>query len=253
MPDFISLQKIKYYSVLVLILFFSCTKEIINEGISGELKGRVWLHKPSSFNNNNSGALVTVEGSDPLLQTITDSAGEFSIKNLKTGIYDLVFSKDSFGTYKFYSYQFIGGNEPTLMMPVELFQLPDSKITVFKADTVRISSNNYQIELLGSLSDTDTFMLRYFVSDSSTVSYSNYLVTGYFYAFNKTDFSTSLNETYFKSFSGGTQLYIILYPSAYPFNMSYMDIITGNQIYNVTVNGASEVVPFKVPETLSSK
>lgn len=240
------LFKILAFTCLAMILL-SCKKEILYEGPVGDLKGRAILSDRNVTLTDYSGVEVIIDGSTPELRTTTNEKGEYTIQGLKTGIYDIVFTKNGFGTYKIVSFQFLGGNISTYAGSVTLNKLPDFSITDLKVDTGRFSPYNYFVNVKVSLSVTTYYYMRYYISDSPDVSYSNYQATDYIYNL----LSFNLLETFLSKLPKGKQLYIIFYPSAS--NSSYIDISNGSQIYDINSAKASKVVPFMIPNTKSYK
>lgn len=233
----------------MMVIMLSCKKEIVYEGIKGDLKGKIYLLDYKSKITDFSGVSVTIDGSSPVLKTITNEKGEYELKDVKTGIYDIVFSKDGFGTYKLVSYQFIGGTLPTLVSPLQFYKQPDFTINDFKIDTFRYSSYFSYVTASASLPVSANGLLRYYVSYNPDVSYTNYQATDITYT-NGGAITFNLNNTLLSKFPKGKQLYIIMYPYASS-AMSYLDITTGNQIYSVNTSKATAVVPFMIPITQS--
>lgn len=130
-------MKNKFSSWLIFIPLFiivSCEDTDDEFGLRGELIGSI-----ETFNefgerlNDHSGYEVTIEGTDPLMRTTTNAAGEFLFQDLSTGTYNFVFQKEGFQTRKIFSYRFIGGNVPTYFDAIYLSQLPTTVITSFVA------------------------------------------------------------------------------------------------------------------------
>jgi len=238
----------------ILLFVISCKKEITYEGTTGEFKGTV-IEYDENYNqiSDCSGILVTAEGSDPLLQVTTNAAGEFSIKNLKTGIYDITFTKEGFATYKLVSFQFIGGPEPYICSKKILCKLPNVDITSLTIDTILYHNYYSYVQVKGTVSnDTTETRLRYFISDSPDVSYTNYQATDYESTYSSSgnfgSFSFNISSTILKMYGKKKQLYFIMYPYG-SLSGGYTDITTGKTIYFVNPAKASVVVPFVVPST----
>jgi hypothetical protein len=238
----------KLSTVLCLvILLFSCKREIIYEGPTGELAGKITL---SGVNvKDNSGVLVTIDGASPTLHTTTNAKGEYSIQNVKTGIYDIVFTKDSFSTFKIISFQFIGGNVPSYVYPRTLYKLPYFSITDLKVDTGRYNSYNGFVTVSGLLPNSPNIVFRYYLSYSPDVSYTNYQQTGYLYSNPGENLSFNFNSNVLKNFISGEKIYLILYPSSFYNTQTYIDMVTGNPVYGVNVSMASAIVSFVLPNT----
>lgn len=239
--------------IAIIASFCSCKKEIELKysGLTGELKGTVTLYDERTKVTDCSGVTVTVEGSSPKLQATTNEKGEFDIKGLKTGIYDIVFTKSGYGTYKRVSYQFIGGSISSYAYG-SLYKLPDVKILGVKVD---VESTNHVFNLIyvsGTLSEeTRSISLQYYISDSPDVSYTSYQATGFGFFYDVKDFGFRLRDELLYKFPQGKQLFIRVYPVAET-SFPYMDLTTGLSIYPVNPDCASEVIPFMKPKTISN-
>lgn len=228
--------------ILVAFSLFSCKKIIEYQGPTGELKGKVYLYSTNAIINY-SGVKVTLQGSNSL-ETLTDAGGNFAFENLPTDIYDLIITKDSFATYKNFSYQFIGGSIPANIGVIELPKLYYSTITDLEADT--FSNFGYtQINITANLNSTGSYF-RYYISTDPKVSYSNYQFTGRI-----TSYSEKINYTIYandlQNFDVNTRLYLIIYPGSYFLDTYYTDIQTGNLIYLINSNMPSDIVSFVIP------
>ena len=212
--NYLHIKIILFVSILTTIV--SCKKEIVYQWPSGNISGSVAL---SSASSDNSGVLVTIEGAS--LKTVTNANGEFSFENVPTGIYDIVFTKDGFGTNKLVSLQFIGGSEPLLLRKTTLYKLPVTTISITTTDNQNLEGN-----LTGD--DCD---LQYYISDQPDVSYKNYLFTGEFWVMGDKHFNFNLLDWTFPKSCKGKLLYFILYPKVYSSSGSYIDINTGCWVF----------------------
>ncbi len=240
---------ISYTLILRIAFILSCKQETIYDGPRGELKGNVALDNLGSNYSNNSGVLVSVEGTAPHLQTTTDANGDWDIKNLTTGVYNLIFSKDSFATFKVLSWQFIGGNFPYITDPVQLIRLPYNAITEFRMDTSSYMGLNVYVTLKLAFKIETSTSFRIYISEDPKVSFSNYQSTFQGDYWNSSTYSNSIPGRVFSNLRRGISLYAICYPSNFNSN-SYTDMVTGNQIYEVNAAFASQIVPFTIPITI---
>lgn len=125
-----------HFFLLIANLFIigSCEEQEDEFGLRGKLIGTIeTFDEFGEPLNDHSGYEVTIEGTDPLMKTVTDASGEFVFYDLATGTYNFIFQKDHFQTRKIFSYRFIGGNVPTYFETLYLYQLPTTTITSFKA------------------------------------------------------------------------------------------------------------------------
>jgi len=177
------------YSLLIIataiFIFFSCEKEDNDPaGLKGNLFGKVETFDEFGYPlPEHSGVKVTIEGTDPLLETMTDPSGNYSFEGLKTGTYHLVFTKDNFQTRKIFSYQFIGGSVPTYFNTlVYLSEISSTAIHQFSmsvTDENNPDTLNYttvKIEYNSSPSPTQEKprRLQAYLSTSKDVSINNY-------------------------------------------------------------------------------
>jgi hypothetical protein len=251
MRCFYSIMKITI-GLLLMIFLVSCKKEIVNIGTEGELNGAVNLYiSNNNYSLHGSGVKVTIDGSSPLFQTTTDENGQFVIKELPTGIYDLVFTKDSFVTNKIVSYQFVGGEIASTVGQIGLYKLNYSKITDLTVNST--IDPNYWVSVKGKISQPIIFGFRYYLSMDSNVSYSNYQATG------ETEYNLdgevwiNLYNDDLLNIPANTTIYLIIYPCS-AFYASYFDINTGKEIYMVNTQLPSGIVSFVSPNvTLTPK
>src|SRR4030042_2255473 len=238
----------KFFILLcIAVLTAGCEKVIHYEGITGDLRGRV-----KGKNTYLKDVLVTIAGASDSLRTLTNEEGLFIFEGLKTGIYDIVFSNDSFATFKLVSFQFIGGNIPTYTNPVTLYKLPIGQITniiVHVDSTSMMFYNTASVIISGTTSDmTDNYShAQYYISDQPNVSSSDYKITNLI-SIDKlpgdTAFTYIINfNMKLSSFEPGAKLYIIFYSATSPYSTdySYLDIETGNLIYTNISNQGSNV------------
>lgn len=229
--------------IFFILAAYSCKKEIIYEGPAGDLKGSALLYEKFSPVSDNSGIEVVIEGTSPELKTLTASDGGFMFSGLKTGLYNLRFSKQGYATHKIVSFQYLGGNVSTNLYPVRLYKLPGFSITSLKADTGRYSRYNGYVKVTLTLSSSlsEYNSVRLYVSDKPSVSYSDYVSTMH------TEFASFSLDL--KRLPKGKQLYMICYPSAIE-NEGYIDIVTGNTIYYIRTDAPSGIRSFMIPKTI---
>jgi hypothetical protein len=192
-----------------------------------------------------------IDGSSPVLKTITNQKGEYSITGLKTGLYDIVFTMQGYCLYKIISRQFIGGNTALFIEPQTLYKLPDFTLSDLKVDTGRTSYGgiygSYFVKLSGKILNSGTSYCQYYISERQDVSYKNYQATDYnIISGTSGSFYFSLSSSIINKFKKGDKLYFIVYPSANTYQ-SYRDIETGNLIYSINIDKASSIIPFTIP------
>lgn len=242
--------------VLLLIIFLAiaCQKEITYTGIPGQLKGRVKDNRGNKLEN----VKVTMTGTPSPLEIYTDEEGVFSFDDIKTGVYNLEFAKDSFGTFRINSFQFLGGNIPTWVYPVVLYKLPSTIISDIKVeiDTNYIFSGILFPVITGKLKiDTNPIYIyaRYFLSDQPDVSSTNYKISDVRLLRILQDDSTFRDNITININKGlydeGKTIFIVFYPSV-SFSISYstyQHLETGNTIYTNISDQGSNIASFKIP------
>jgi hypothetical protein len=233
----------KNVSVLFIIflglMFNSCKKEVGPAGPdhTGNIIGFVTLYNSNGEKlNNGEGVEVSIDGNNPI-SVNTDSIGKYQLDNIKTGVYDLTFSKDSFSSYKRIGLQFIGGTDPV----VSNASLYVSSKNVISNLTLAVV--NSQVRAYGNIGHTGYYgYYRYYIGLDASVSNTNYYSTG----------TLSLLGTTFNAFintdlySSGSSIYILIYGITSG-DAGYQDITTGDIIYpslnTVGSNVASIIVP----------
>lgn len=219
----------------------SCKKETKAEWPKGALEGRALLYTVSTPMDDCSGIKVTVEGSSPLSETITDENGRFTIENLETGIYDIAFSKEGFGTYKMISVQFTGGNIPYYLDDVSLYKVPDvgNPVITLVEEAVNIAISKPRP------AEFDGF--QYYLSNDPDVSYINYQTSGILTVSTGTtpgNYRVHLPSFNTSGFAVGNRIYIIVYPRTIS-TLQYINLNTGNYIFpNINTNQPSNIISF---------
>ncbi|MFO7658662.1 MAG: carboxypeptidase-like regulatory domain-containing protein [Bacteroidales bacterium] len=249
------MNTIKIKNLVLLLIFYSvisCQKEIIYTGIPGQLKGRV-----RDNNGNNLGNVkVTITGTPSPLVIYSNEEGIFSFDDLKTGIYNLEFAKDSFGTFRINSFQFLGGNIPSWINPVVLYKPPSTIISDVKVelDTNYIYSDIISPIITGKLkidANSSYIFARYFLSDQPDVSATNYKISDEKIlrivqadSTFRDNITININKGLYNE---GNTIYIVFYPSVTFSYNTYQDIETGNLIYTNISNQGSNIASFKIP------
>lgn len=119
------LKSFKCILILLLVTFTgltSCKKEIIYEWPKGDLKGRVKLADYSDNSIDFTDVLITLQGAGFSRDEHPDAEGMFNFKDVETGVYDIIFTKPGYETYKELGFQFMGGKVPMYMNPVTLYR-----------------------------------------------------------------------------------------------------------------------------------
>lgn len=265
------MHKVHIFLILVVSLLVSaCEKDDKNELLTGKIIGYVELHDRYGYDynkdtiSNHNGILVHFKSGNSNFKAYTDSSGRFEINNLETGTYTIQFSKDDYFDHKITGYQFVGGNEETLLndlifyrgeevvspyglMKKYTFKIEDLQMDTINGDSLYYSSPKCKLIVDDENIKNKMHFCRYYVSDDPNVSYKNYQYTGFIYFYDANNegynsFSWGLPNCYYQF---GTQLYIKCYPSIEERNY-YTDLNTGLKIYtSLYLDGASNVLAFK--------
>jgi hypothetical protein len=239
-----------YCVSIILLLTSACEKDTELKLRSGQLFGNVSLINESQLAQNKSGVEIRIEGSEPELKTTTDESGQFTISNLVSGTYNVIFNKEGFCEHKIIGYQFIGGNKPASLGNIDIYLKPTFQITNLEISQANVESTEINLLIKANVSDFNTnsyAYFRYYLSNNENVSFSNYISTG-FKPLNPITEELEINiQTNTLKFPIGSELYMIIYPTTES-NQYYIDIQTGNYIYS-TVNSEkpSNVAKTAVP------
>lgn len=192
---------------------------------------------------------IRVEGGEEPIILQTDNSGRFEIPNLKTGTYDIEFTREGFGTHKVIGHTFVGGENPSILTS-NLYELPDVTIVDF---AIMDKSNQSEVIMEGAVlldfSDEgpSTGNYRYYIHNTNEVSPSNYRETGVISSNTLQASFVFLKTINRKIFPPNSTLYVILYPCTET-SQNYIDIITGNRIFSSIKPSGSSVKSFVVPE-----
>jgi hypothetical protein len=244
-------NNIRGFILFILLLNTACEKETEYEVLSGQLIGYVTLYDNDRNNiSDNSGAEIIIEGSNPQIKVLTDEDGQFTIDNLNSGIYNIVFKKEGFCQHKIVSYQFIGGNKPATIYQTALYSLSD-----FQIDNLEITDleMQYSVEFMvtakvSNQNENTSSYFRYYLSDKADISYKNYISTDAAYSFSGNEEISFYLQIDTLKFPIGSELYLIMYPASEIYQY-YIDINSGNKIYtSININKPSEVANITIPE-----
>lgn len=244
----------KNYSIFkiffLVIILGSCVKEVDFDVSTGELKGSIYDIESdddffiSYYYLKVENVQVTVEGSKPLIKTITDKEGNYVINGLKSGTYNIIFEKGGYFTYKIIGYQFVGGETPIHLSPIRIYAKPNETIHNFRIEIEETELEPYfKIKAFADTKVITNLPLRLFLSKRTNVSYMDYMTTDIVAAF----FPDRLFVDTL-TYPVGSQLYLIAYPDRYYYDEQfYTDILTGKKIYtNIFTDNPSNVASVTV-------
>jgi hypothetical protein len=184
------------FYILFLLFFVSCKKEVGVQGPAGAqgipglpgqggpndtgtIVGKVNLYNEFSFQEDSlSGVAVSLLSGTFQQTTMTDSLGNYQFHGIKTNTYDMVFSKNDFGTMKIFGLTHIAGsNTPTTVNNIQLLEMPEKTAV----DSLSLIGNNTGYTIFTVILDTSSnqyvqysqnFLL--FVGKDANVSMSHY-------------------------------------------------------------------------------
>lgn len=237
----------------LFLLIWGCTKtEVLQVDLKGDLKLKISTYSELGNNVNDKANIeITVEGTDPEIKAVTDTSGSCIINDLQMGTYNLVISKDGYGTMIYKSFKFIGSDEPYNFSAF----LTHKSTTLVKSYSLGISGTTLTLSGIIShqypKSNINFFpynwpSLSAFLSVSPNVSSTNYVYYMNFYSNkdNDTTFTNSLtlNPSMFPS---GSTVYAIIYGR----NSSYYSIYDyeNDSYYDPTMGDPSEVKSIVIP------
>lgn len=217
-----------YLIVLLSFILFDCTPDHIPP-LPGNIEGHVALFTENEvLINDSSGVKVRLEGIGPAQEVLTDSKGYWAFKDIPSGTYNIILSKDGYATYKLLSVTHAGGSVATVpyMNVLSIFKLTTSVITDATVETLpgyigasaTGDPNKNTIAFIGrSGSNSPQTYLRYYIRQISVsrylFTYAQYYAWGFksgeeisikFYGtmlYEYTYYDPSLNKTIFPNIS----------------------------------------------------
>lgn len=233
---------------ILLLLFSSCQEtETIQLDLKGSMKGKIYtLNELGLSNNDNENISIRLEGSEPLLETTTDIEGKYEIDNIPSGTYNIILSKDGYGSHQIQGMMIVGGDEP-IYLNYALFE--KSKTTI--EDLSIEISDNIEVLIKGIVYHNfieywDTPTIRYFIHNENNVSSSNYIKTGTIYLDGASGEQMESNiYIYSDTFKTGDVMYVIAY-GCYGQDFGYYDILSNKNIYT-SLGEASNIASIVFP------
>jgi hypothetical protein len=196
---------------------------------------------------------------------VTDSAGNWTMKDLPTGAYNIVYSKDGYDSYRVFGYQFVGGGDVYLTLPTSL--PPTSYVILYKsvadisvvglnvARTQEIVQGIFGYYLDGRIIPaTPGLMALIFVGHDSTVSSdpSTFIFSTHTTAFDASghlpnDAALGSNSLYAAGFKKGEKAYVVAYVAFNTMDYYYLDPRCGCNIFMGRGHIRSNVVAIDLP------
>jgi hypothetical protein len=231
-------------TLIIVVLFTSCKKETGPAGPAGpELTGSI-IGYVSLYNSlgdrivNTKGVSVYIDGATP--KTVyTDSIGEYKLDSIKTGIYNITFSKDSFNTFKKLGQQLVGGSDPVISNVI--LYVPSVNAVSNLALTI---TGNSHVTAAGTLSHPGYYgYYRYYIGINSSVNDTNYVYTG---TFNVTGLTLNNQIINTDAFQSGSTIYLIIYGITTG-DAGYIDVANGDTYYPSLCTKPSNIASIVIP------
>jgi hypothetical protein len=220
--------------------------------LKGRLHGKALLYDFGGYAPNHSG--ITVHFDSTPYSTVTGDSGRWTMDSLPTGTYDMVFSKEGYGTYWLFGVQFVGGGDvymPTLQQ-VALPLIPMTTFSDIKASRV-VSHGHYKVYHIDGIlpAPFKGTAARIYCGRDSTVSSDPMHYT--FVAFGRVDTLTGALDAGFTDdlappygLIRGERYYMAVYPVASMYGFSYWNARL-DQGVEIGLGPRSEVVSLIIP------
>ncbi len=104
--------------LLTIISLSACKKddpETPTPNMKYDIIGSVNLYDEGTSSVPDSGMLVTVLGSNPLITAVTDNDGKFNLSKVTSGTYTLTFEKVDYGTFKKFNINHTGNSNTIII------------------------------------------------------------------------------------------------------------------------------------------
>jgi hypothetical protein len=194
---------------------------------------------------------MTVVANPGSVTSVSNTAGQYTLTNLKTGVYTISFTASGFGTFVQPRVQFVGGGTIEVA-PIDFSQQSTGVITGLTA-TPNVAGDT--LTLTGTITAPPpgvTRSIRLFFSTSSTPSAAigSYTVTTVKTGFGASAFTYRLTgadmESLDNNFPAATTVYVVAYGDSF-YENSYEDSTSGKTVYPNVSATASNVASFTMP------
>lgn len=216
---------------------------------SADINGNVQLFNDLKEPLENSGMVVSILYSDPLISDTTDENGNYSLPNVPFGNYTLSFAKQGYGTFL---PSFAHSNNCQLANEVTQYFLGQRSTTTITSLSIEsiISSININVTISPAGTDEEPRYYRLFFKNQNDVSNSSYdvqsglLVT----STNTNTTNLSIGDLHGLQFQPGETIYVKAYGDSY-YSNDYFELDASEPIIIypntniVTVPDAEFVTP----------
>jgi hypothetical protein len=217
--------------------------------LTGNRAGVVYLYDQfGGALDSNSG--ITVVANPGTITSITNAAGQYTLNNLKTGVYTISFTGTGFGTFLQPRAAFVGGGTTQ----VAAINMAEQSTAAINGLVATPSATRDTIVLTGMINAPPagvTRNIRLFFSESATPSAAvgSYTLTTIKGGFNATAFTYRLTgadiESLRNNFPATSTVYVVAYGDSF-YENSYVDSTSGQTVYP-NVSSPSNITSFTMP------
>jgi hypothetical protein len=242
-------MKTKFYLILILAVFWSCSGDGDEEttppaATAADITGTVSLYDEGDTQIDNSGMTVKVVGTSK--SATTNASGNFTLSGVTFGTYTLTYEKAGYGTFKKYGVEHRNGNT-IISQTTSLGEVSTTKVTDLEAG---VEGGNVLVSITtdpaGSLQNKR--YVRYFLSTDPEVSNENYTYYSGVILFENNPVRLVLTPDFLEDegFASGQTVYVKAYGDSV-FANDYLDPDLSRWVFpNLNMN-AADAVSFVVP------
>jgi hypothetical protein len=223
---------------------------------TGNLVGFVSPLDENGINLPKAGVTVTITNTTPALTQTTDANGRYEFVALRSGTYNLTFTRNDLSLFKVFGYGHVGGDQPGLLGTTYLTAYATTVVSNVTVGSAQYSPNvgfytplNLVISGGGNINSSYRRVALYASASPGVNSTTGTLINSYYLYSNGTTAQLQVlrAELNAAGFASGTAVYVVLYGAPYYNGLSYTDIATGRSILSGLNPTASQVVSFIVP------
>ncbi|MCF6243191.1 MAG: carboxypeptidase-like regulatory domain-containing protein [Bacteroidales bacterium] len=233
--------------ILIAFTFFSCTeKNTIDTYVTGSVK----LFDEGATPTDNSGMTVSVEDTTLGIYGVTDENGNFKLKNLPKGTFNLIYEKEGYGTYKVFGFENTG--DGLIKEIPKLGKISTTKISSIVMEKTEDTLYFYVLTEPAPKINSKKYIRIFLTEYKGTNSEPDYLdakwhsdlieISGYGSPILRLDKEDLLNL----GFSSGTEVLYKAYVDSY-YSNDYIDPYTGKRIFPNLNKVPSSTLSFIVP------